>query len=139
MPRSPPLARPRIVARCSVLLVTSAGLACGSGGPAPGLSQSPGDALGAPYVIGITESSARLLWHDLPPDAQLSARHADDLLGGVTVIEGKAAAPANQPWSRQLYRDVTLATAAARTIDLRLIPYFAWDNRGKSERTVWIS
>jgi hypothetical protein len=74
----------------------------------------------------------------LPPDAQLRARHVDDLLGGVTVIEGKAAAPAKEAWSRQLYRDFALA-AAARIIDLQLIPYFAWDNRGKSEMTVWIS
>ena len=40
-------------------------------------------------------------------------------------------------WSGRLYRDVT--SAAEREIDLRLIPYFAWNNRGKSEMTVWLA
>ncbi len=26
----------------------------------------------------------------------------------------------------------------ARKIEIQLIPYFAWDNRGESEMTVWL-
>jgi DUF1680 family protein len=38
--------------------------------------------------------------------------------------------------SDQLYREV--APAAARTIPLKLVPYYAWGNRGDTEMTVWL-
>jgi DUF1680 family protein len=59
------------------------------------------------------------------------------LLGGVTVLEGRADARPEAEWSGQLYRE--LSTAATPTaIDLKLIPYYAWGNRGRSEMTVWM-
>jgi DUF1680 family protein len=39
-------------------------------------------------------------------------------------------------WSNQLYREVSDKTPASAQI--RLIPYFAWANRGRSEMEVWI-
>jgi DUF1680 family protein len=57
------------------------------------------------------------------------------LLGGVAVIEGKAGAAA-AAWGEQLYRE--LRPTESRPIDLKLIPYYAWANRGKSEMTVWL-
>jgi DUF1680 family protein len=73
----------------------------------------------------------------IPQGIQLRPRFDGRLLGGVTVLEGKAEVVAEAPWGKQLYRDLTPATA--RTIDLRLIPYYAWSNRGPSEMTVWLS
>lgn len=72
----------------------------------------------------------------LPQGIQLVPRFDPDLLGGVTVLEGKAVAQASPDWTGKLYQEVK--ELPAREIDVRLIPYFAWDNRGKSEMTVWI-
>ena len=72
----------------------------------------------------------------LPRDAQWKTGHDRKLLGGVTTIETEAAVmPGSGPTSA-LYRKVR--TGPVRRIPLRLIPYYAWCNRGPSEMTVWI-
>ena len=38
-------------------------------------------------------------------------------------------------WEGVLYRDVA---KSKQTKTIRLIPYYAWGNRGKSEMTVWM-
>ena len=40
------------------------------------------------------------------------------------------------PWTSILYRPMTLQPN--KRISLRLVPYYAWDNRGKGEMSVWI-
>jgi hypothetical protein len=47
----------------------------------------------------------------LPKDTSLTARFDKTLLGGVTVISGGG---------------------------LTAVPYYAWNNRGRGEMTVWI-
>ncbi len=59
-----------------------------------------------------------------------------DLLGGIVVLEGNAQVRQNDAWNGALYRPVT--AAKSREIPLRLIPYFAWNNRGVSEMSVWL-
>ena len=39
-------------------------------------------------------------------------------------------------WKNKLYSDIS--NRVKRTIDVQLIPYFAWDNRGKGEMETWI-
>jgi DUF1680 family protein len=73
----------------------------------------------------------------LPRDAQLTPRHDPELLGGVTVVEGKALARPTGDWTNRLYRPIA-AAAAEKPINVRLIPYYAWANRSKSEMTVWM-
>ena len=51
-------------------------------------------------------------------------------------LEGKAEAASEQPWAKDLYRE--FKPSAPRPFDLRLVPYHAWANRGRSEMTVWI-
>jgi DUF1680 family protein len=72
----------------------------------------------------------------IPRGIDLRPRHDRSLLGGVTVLEGKAEAVAERAWSGGLYRE--LAPATSRSVSLRLIPYYAWGNRGASEMTVWM-
>jgi DUF1680 family protein len=72
----------------------------------------------------------------LPRGVKLTPRFDRGLLGGVTVLEGKAEAAADRPWGDELYRE--LKPSAPRSVDLKLIPYYAWANRGKSEMTVWM-
>jgi DUF1680 family protein len=72
----------------------------------------------------------------IPGEIELKPRFDAGLLGGVTVLEGRAEALAEAEWTGELYRE--WKRGAARAIDLRLIPYYAWGNRGPSEMTVWM-
>lgn len=85
--------------------------------------------------------------HDLPANVAieqvivpwgitLEKKYDPDFLQGVAVIEGEALAKGRQEWSTELYR-------AAKPLDttpfkLRLIPYYAWANRGAGEMSVWL-
>jgi DUF1680 family protein len=73
----------------------------------------------------------------LPRNVQLTPRHDSKLLSGVTVLEGQALARPAGDWTDRLYRPVA-AAGAEKPITVRLIPYYAWANRGKSEMTVWM-
>jgi DUF1680 family protein len=54
----------------------------------------------------------------------------------VMALEGEAQQVENGTWSNQLYREVSDKTPASTNV--RLIPYYAWSNRGRSEMSVWI-
>lgn len=56
----------------------------------------------------------------LPSDSELKAEHRPGLLGGVTVLTGKA------------------LDADGKPVNLTAIPYHAWANREKGQMTVWI-
>jgi hypothetical protein len=72
----------------------------------------------------------------VPRAATFTPRFDKSLLGGVAVLEGKAEAVVAAPWSNELYRE--FRPGAPRMIDVKLIPYYAWGNRGASEMTVWL-
>jgi DUF1680 family protein len=50
----------------------------------------------------------------------MTAKHRNDLLGGITVLEGEALADGSKP------------------VKVTAIPYYAWQNRSKGAMTVWI-
>jgi DUF1680 family protein len=79
---------------------------------------------------------AELLDVVIPADIELRARYDGRLLGGVVVVEGVAELRPRGDWTGQLYRE--LQTPKSKPIALRLIPYYAWDNRGESEMSVWL-
>lgn len=72
----------------------------------------------------------------LPRDIQLEARHDEQLLGEVTVLEGTARVERTREWKDELYRRI--GPIDVDEVPLRLIPYYAWGNRGKGEMTVWL-
>jgi DUF1680 family protein len=72
----------------------------------------------------------------LPRDVTFTPRFDRQLLGGVTVLEAKAECATGRPWGNELYRE--FRPSAPRSVAIRLIPYYAWANRGKSEMSVWI-
>jgi DUF1680 family protein len=90
------------------------------------------------YCLESTDLPAGVKISDvtIPSDIQLLARYDKRLLDGVVVLEGKALARQSENWSGQLYRD--LQAPSPKPINLRLIPYSFWQNRGASEMTVWI-
>jgi len=57
----------------------------------------------------------------LPNTANLRAEHRPQLLGGLTVLRGKALAEAGDP------------------VAMTAVPYYAWCNREKGAMTVWIN
>jgi len=72
----------------------------------------------------------------IPPTIKLTSHFDKELLGGVTVLQGKAHFLGGSTWGEVLYREISHQKPKA--IDIRLIPYYAWGNRGKSEMTVWM-
>jgi DUF1680 family protein len=67
---------------------------------------------------------------------QFEHRFVADLLEGVVVLEARAQHLAGADWGETLYRRLPPHDAAE--IDVRLVPYYAWGNRGPSEMTVWM-
>ena len=53
----------------------------------------------------------------------------------IKALEGEVINRNEASWKGQLYRE---ATTNKQTVKIRLIPYYAWGNRGKSEMTVWM-
>lgn len=80
------------------------------------------------YCIEGVDHEGRVedLW--LPDDAELAPRWEPDLLGGVTVLEGSGK------------RAVRAADGGVDSVDapIRMIPYYAWANRGPGGMAVWI-
>jgi len=72
----------------------------------------------------------------IPRNIRLKPRFEKELLAGIMVLEGKAEVVEEGDWSNQLYRQLSLQKPEKVTI--RLIPYYAWSNRGVSEMTVWM-
>jgi hypothetical protein len=72
----------------------------------------------------------------VPRNIALRARFEPDRLGGVVVLEGRAETRKEEDWSGQLYRE--LKARDSKPVNILLIPYYAWGNRGKSEMTVWM-
>jgi DUF1680 family protein len=100
-------------------------------------------------------------WHDgvfLPDNIALKPEHRRDFLGGVTVLKGNAltfrgrdhfikdiagaAAPKPAPdrddWLYRSFTPRAIREADEGTIEILLIPYYTWANRGLSMMEVWI-
>ena len=71
-----------------------------------------------------------------PDDMRLTAKLEDDLLGGVTAIRGLARHITERNGAAGLYREAGDEREA--DLEITLIPYYAWNNRGVNEMTVWL-
>ncbi len=68
--------------------------------------------------------------------AQFNLQRDPSFGGDIRVLRGTAVATEHKSWDKQLYRPVL--PQKTRVIETQFIPYFAWDNRGKSEMSVWL-
>jgi len=106
------------------------------------------------------EQNGRSIWNDgifLPKNIRFNSHFDKSRLGGITVLTGQALNAAekqrfsretqasifsrNADWTNQLYRRFESRSLSEReigTVDIELIPYFAWANRGVSWMEVWI-
>ena len=72
----------------------------------------------------------------IPASVKLLPRHDAELLGGVTVLEGDALRVPQGDWEHRLYRPYK--RARREKVRIRMIPLYAWANRGISEMSVWL-
>ena len=74
----------------------------------------------------------------IPADIQLKEMPME--IGGHSFIalEGEALLQNSQSWNNKtLYRE--LSEQPAQKVKVRLIPYYAWDNRGKQDMSLWLN
>ncbi|WP_420400478.1 glycoside hydrolase family 127 protein [Flagellimonas sp.] len=72
----------------------------------------------------------------IPQDITFQSRFDKNLLAGSTVLEGEAEIFQNSDWSNTLYKP--LSKREFKKTKIQLIPYFAWNNRGKTDMSVWL-
>lgn len=62
--------------------------------------------------------------------------HSRIVNSDIVTLEGKAILIADSSWTNKLYREVLQKKPAM--ISVKLIPYYAWGNRGHTDMTVWM-
>ncbi|WP_197135658.1 glycoside hydrolase family 127 protein [Crateriforma conspicua] len=72
----------------------------------------------------------------IPESIQLRTQGSEDLPFGTLHLVGQALVRKQADWTGRLYRP--LRPSRKETIPIRLIPYFAWSNRGPSAMSVWL-
>jgi len=88
------------------------------------------------YCLEEVDNGPNLRGISLSGDVGLSARFAEDLLGGITVIEGEGVRRSTAGWQGELYKPVP---SPVETVLIRAIPYCYWANREPGEMLVWIN
>ncbi len=68
-------------------------------------------------------------------DTEFQDEFREDMLGGVTVLTGKARGKVSEDWGKELYRE---EPAKWCDLDVLAIPYYLWDNRDPGEMLVWV-
>lgn len=71
----------------------------------------------------------------LPPNSRLTAKYEPRLLGGAVLISGQAFRRNPAGWNDRLYRADRSKT---KSVIIKAIPYFLWNNRKPGEMLVWI-
>lgn len=90
------------------------------------------------YCLEAADNGGQVRNLVISPEAQLSAQHRADLLGGVTVITGQALAWHRAAWPESLYLPST-SVPGVTPIEFTAIPYFANANRQPGEMRVWMA
>jgi len=90
------------------------------------------------YCIESVDLPASISMFDIAIPAQTNFSPKTLKIDGSTVVslEGKAQLTGTQGWENQLYRPIT--EKEPKTIDIKLMPYFAWGNRGHTDMSVWM-
>jgi DUF1680 family protein len=71
----------------------------------------------------------------IPSDIKLQPVAATIENGSITALSGEARVLADGQWKNTLYKKVR---TNVRPLKIKLIPYYAWANRGKTNMTVWM-
>jgi DUF1680 family protein len=71
----------------------------------------------------------------IPASIKFKAITATITGGHVTMLTGNAILLQHNQWRNTLYKEIN---RSEKPIGIRLIPYYAWANRGRSDMTVWM-
>ena len=71
----------------------------------------------------------------IPSNIKLASTSMKIDNGKIMALTGEAKVLQNGDWKNTLYRQVNTTT---KPIKIKLIPYYAWANRGKTDMTVWM-
>ncbi|MCY1722051.1 glycoside hydrolase family 127 protein [Prolixibacteraceae bacterium Z1-6] len=80
--------------------------------------------------------NSRIFEYKIPSSASLTPVKTKLSDSNIVALEGTFLKENESSWKNTLYREIP--DSKPETATIQLIPYFAWDNRGKSEMTVWI-
>jgi DUF1680 family protein len=72
----------------------------------------------------------------LPSSIDLQPKKINIENSELVCLEGEAKLVNEKDWKNELYREVSKYDP--KPIRVRLIPYYAWGNRGHSEMSVWM-
>lgn len=72
----------------------------------------------------------------IPADIKLHPVPSKIDNSNILLLEGEALAYSHHSWKNQLYREMD--DDGPVRLPVRLVPYYAWGNRGHSEMTVWM-
>ncbi len=73
----------------------------------------------------------------IPSDIQFKEVETEIAGTKLVALEGEALLSADKAWGKdELYREIAPAN---KKVKIRLIPYFAWENRGEQDMTVWMN
>jgi len=88
------------------------------------------------YCLEGVDHDRPLHQYAIDPDATFETVHHDELLEGVTVLDGDATVPSLDGWDDELYRPAV--ETATENASITAVPYYAWDNRDPGEMAVWV-
>ena len=71
----------------------------------------------------------------IPSGMHWTPRSMKIVSGKIMCLEGQAVVMQKNEWHNTLYREVNRST---RPATIKMIPYYAWANRGSSDMTVWL-
>jgi DUF1680 family protein len=87
------------------------------------------------YAVEQVDNAPELADLVLPAAARLSAEYRPRLLGGCTVVRGRAWRRAADGWPDALYR---AERSKRRPVEFTAVPYSLWGNRRPGEMRVWL-
>ena len=71
----------------------------------------------------------------IPANTQWQAIPSKIDNGNIMALQGTARIVQHDDWKNSLYREVN---TKMQPVSIRMIPYYAWANRGESDMTVWL-
>jgi len=71
----------------------------------------------------------------IPANIQFKPRITTIAGSSIVVLDGTARLTNEDSWKNTLYRPVGKTD---KTVNITMIPYYAWGNRGKMDMTVWM-
>ncbi|TDO94042.1 hypothetical protein DFR79_1047 [Halanaerobium saccharolyticum] len=87
------------------------------------------------YALEEKDNGNNLAAIYLNDQTELRPEFEEKLLGGVTTIKAQASKIDESVWTGELY---STEKPKMKEIEIKAVPYYSWNNRGRGEMTVWL-